>query len=137
MEGKADGLPAGTGTPYRAAPRNTEHHVINLNWDAPGATAPPLQGAPKRRAAPNPAPPLPSRPLNRAPSVSLPAQPEQPMADAAPVWWKMAVSRGLRCCQRAFAWLPVLIIALVVLWSYYAYVCELCLGERSAGRGGA
>ncbi|KAM6300012.1 palmitoyltransferase ZDHHC15 [Aegotheles albertisi] len=39
----------------------------------------------------------------------------------------MAVSRGLRCCQRAFAWLPVLIIALVVLWSYYAYVCELCL----------
>ncbi|KAM7095167.1 palmitoyltransferase ZDHHC15 isoform 3-T4 [Ciconia maguari] len=39
----------------------------------------------------------------------------------------MALSRGLRCCQRAFAWLPVLIIALVVLWSYYAYVCELCL----------
>ncbi|OXB67633.1 hypothetical protein ASZ78_016756 [Callipepla squamata] len=39
----------------------------------------------------------------------------------------MALSRGLRCCQRAFAWVPVLIIALVVLWSYYAYVCELCL----------
>ncbi|KAK4809994.1 hypothetical protein QYF61_004901 [Mycteria americana] len=44
----------------------------------------------------------------------------------------MALSRGLRCCQRAFAWLPVLIIALVVLWSYYAYVCELCLGGRSS-----
>ncbi|XP_072190946.1 palmitoyltransferase ZDHHC15 [Excalfactoria chinensis] len=39
----------------------------------------------------------------------------------------MALSRGLRCCQRAFAWVPVLIITLVVLWSYYAYVCELCL----------
>ncbi|XP_062440299.1 palmitoyltransferase ZDHHC15 isoform X3 [Rhea pennata] len=39
----------------------------------------------------------------------------------------MALSRGLRCCQRAFAWVPVAIIALVVLWSYYAYVCELCL----------
>lgn len=48
----------------------------------------------------------------------------------------MALSRGLRCCQRAFAWLPVLIIALVVLWSYYAYVCELCLGERGGGGGG-
>ncbi|XP_054695027.1 palmitoyltransferase ZDHHC15 isoform X3 [Grus americana] len=49
------------------------------------------------------------------------------MADAAGLRRKMALSRGLRCCQRAFAWLPVLIIALVVLWSYYAYVCELCL----------
>ncbi|XP_054852569.1 palmitoyltransferase ZDHHC15 isoform X2 [Eublepharis macularius] len=39
----------------------------------------------------------------------------------------MALSRGLRCCQRVFGWLPVLIIALVVLWSYYAYVFELCL----------
>lgn len=48
----------------------------------------------------------------------------------------MALSRGLRCCQRAFAWLPVLIIALVVLWSYYAYVCELCLGEPRWGRAG-
>lgn len=52
----------------------------------------------------------------------------------------MALSRGLRCCQRAFAWVPVLIITLVVLWSYYAYVCELCLSEGRAvrrGEGGA
>ncbi|XP_061642879.1 palmitoyltransferase ZDHHC15B isoform X2 [Phyllopteryx taeniolatus] len=39
----------------------------------------------------------------------------------------MALSRGLRCCQRVFSWLPVLIIASVVLWSYYAYVFQLCL----------
>ncbi|XP_070818082.1 palmitoyltransferase ZDHHC15B [Chaetodon trifascialis] len=39
----------------------------------------------------------------------------------------MALSRGLRCCQRVFSWIPVLIITSVVLWSYYAYVFELCL----------
>ncbi|MEE6497103.1 hypothetical protein FKM82_002598 [Ascaphus truei] len=39
----------------------------------------------------------------------------------------MAVSGGMRSCQRVFSWLPVLIIALVLLWSYYAYVWELCL----------
>ncbi|KAF3838188.1 hypothetical protein F7725_009956 [Dissostichus mawsoni] len=39
----------------------------------------------------------------------------------------MALSRGLRCCQRVFSWIPVLIIAAVMLWSYYAYVFELCL----------
>ncbi|KAI1234680.1 hypothetical protein IHE44_0003054 [Lamprotornis superbus] len=39
----------------------------------------------------------------------------------------MALWRGLRCCRRAFAWLPVLLIALLLLWSYYAYVYELCL----------
>ncbi|XP_066496054.1 palmitoyltransferase ZDHHC15 [Tiliqua scincoides] len=38
-----------------------------------------------------------------------------------------ALSRGLRCCQRVLGWVPVGIIALVVLWSYYAYVFELCL----------
>ncbi|XP_023998159.2 palmitoyltransferase ZDHHC15B [Salvelinus sp. IW2-2015] len=39
----------------------------------------------------------------------------------------MALSRGLRCCARVFSWIPVLIITSVVLWSYYAYVFELCL----------
>uniref|UniRef100_A0AAQ5WY26 Palmitoyltransferase n=2 Tax=Amphiprion ocellaris TaxID=80972 RepID=A0AAQ5WY26_AMPOC len=41
----------------------------------------------------------------------------------------MALSRGLRCCQRVFSWIPVLIITAVVLWSYYAYVFELCLSN--------
>ncbi|XP_056394942.1 palmitoyltransferase ZDHHC15 [Hyla sarda] len=40
---------------------------------------------------------------------------------------RMALSRGLRCCQRVFSWVPVVIIWSVVLWSYYAYVWELCL----------
>ncbi|XP_006632707.1 palmitoyltransferase ZDHHC15B [Lepisosteus oculatus] len=39
----------------------------------------------------------------------------------------MAMSRGLRCCQRIFSWIPVIIITAVVVWSYYAYVFELCL----------
>ncbi|RXN24982.1 palmitoyltransferase ZDHHC15 [Labeo rohita] len=38
----------------------------------------------------------------------------------------MALSRALRCCQRIFSWIPVIIISSVVLWSYYAYVFELC-----------
>ncbi|KTF76444.1 hypothetical protein cypCar_00044410 [Cyprinus carpio] len=38
----------------------------------------------------------------------------------------MALSRALRCCQRIFSWIPVSIISSVVLWSYYAYVFELC-----------
>lgn len=38
----------------------------------------------------------------------------------------MAVSGGLRLCQRVFSWIPVLIICAVLIWSYYAYVVQLC-----------
>ncbi|XP_051842541.1 palmitoyltransferase ZDHHC20 isoform X4 [Antechinus flavipes] len=35
--------------------------------------------------------------------------------------------RLLRCCQWTAAWVPVLFIAVVICWSYYTFVVELCL----------
>lgn len=94
----------------------------SLRWERPERRCP---GGPAGGAAAR-------RPLSRAPSAAQPSpRSRAPMRGAE--GGGMALWRGLRCCRRAFAWLPVLLIALLLLWSYYGYVCELCLGERPPG----
>ncbi|XP_016277335.1 palmitoyltransferase ZDHHC20 [Monodelphis domestica] len=57
--------------------------------------------------------------------------------DCLPLQPNMTPGRVLLCCQRTAAWVPVIFIAVVIGWSYYTFVVELCIFTIAAqGKGG-